>query len=108
MRGWGRSLPYLAAALGLMPVMAAAGLVDKPPLCREAIMVCARAMQPSDVAVGGSFTVTIEDHFSATYECTMMDGAPRWAPVTQRGSCAPQPVILLPSKYDPDDAWNIG
>ncbi len=77
-------------------------------LCSEALTVCARAMQPLGVPVGGSFTVKIEDHFSATYECIMLDGKPRWAATAQQGSCAPQPVILLPAKYDADDPWNIG
>lgn len=77
-------------------------------LCSEALTVCARAMQPLGVPVGGSFTVKIEDHFTATYECIMLDGKPRWAATAQQGSCAPQPVILLPAKYDADDPWNIG
>lgn len=77
-------------------------------LCSEALTVCARAMQPLGVPVGGSFTVKIEDHFSATYECIMLDGKPRWAATAQQGSCAQQPVILLPAKYDADDPWNIG
>lgn len=77
-------------------------------LCSEALTVCARAMQPLGVPVGGSFTVKIEEHFTATYECIMLDGKPRWAATAQQGSCAPQPVILLPAKYDADDPWNIG
>jgi hypothetical protein len=77
-------------------------------VCSEALTVCARAMQPLGVPVGGSFTVKIEDHFTATYECIMLDGKPRWAATAQQGSCAPQPVILLPAKYDADDPWNIG
>ncbi|MBP7252500.1 MAG: hypothetical protein KBA75_03330 [Alphaproteobacteria bacterium] len=77
-------------------------------LCSEALTVCARAMQPLGVPVGGSFTVKIEEHFTATYECIMLDGKPHWAATAQQGSCAPQPVILLPAKYDADDPWNIG
>lgn len=88
---------------GLAPVYAGGG-----KLCTEAVNVCAREMQPLGVPVGGSFTVKIEDHFTATYECIMLDGKPRWAPTAQQGSCAAQPVILLPAKYDADDPWNIG
>lgn len=77
-------------------------------LCTHAVTVCAREMQPLGVPIGGSFTVRIDDHFSATYECIMLDGKPRWAPTAQQGGCVEQPVILLPAKYDADDPWNIG
>lgn len=77
-------------------------------LCTEAVTVCARDMRPLGVAVGGSFTVRIEDHFSATYECTMIDGKPRWIAINEQGACAPQPVIFLPAQYDADDPWNVG
>lgn len=88
---------------GLPPLYAGGG-----KLCTEAVNVCAREMQPLGVPLGGSFTVKIEDHFTATYECIMLEGKPRWAPTAQQGSCAAQPVILLPAKYDADDPWNIG
>ncbi len=91
------------ASSALPPLYAGGG-----KLCTEAVNVCAREMQPLGVPVGGSFTVKIEDHFTATYECIMLEGKPRWAPTAQQGSCAAQPVILLPAKYDADDPWNIG
>jgi len=106
--------PLLAQQISLVTVPAAEDITPAPVYagnaarCTEAVTICARAMQPLGVAVGGSFTVRIEDHFSATYECTMINGTPRWAPATQKGSCAPQPVIILPAKYDDDDPWNVG
>lgn len=97
-----------SASLVTLPNAASDLYAGNGKLCNEALTVCARAMQPLGVPVGGSFTVKIEDHFSATYECIMLDGQPRWAATAQQGSCAPQPVILLPAKYDADDPWNIG
>lgn len=97
-----------SASMVTLPTAASDVYAGNGKLCNEALTVCARAMQPLGVPVGGSFTVKIEDHFTATYECIMLDGKPRWAATAQQGSCAPQPVILLPAKYDADDPWNIG
>jgi hypothetical protein len=106
---FGRS--YFAAYVLALTVTAAAPSAlanTSGPLCTEALTVCAHAMQPLGVPLGGSFTVKIKDHFTATYECTMIDGQPRWAPTVQAGSCAAQPVIILPAKYEADVPDNMG
>ena len=102
---------YVAAYLLALSMATAAqpALANSSPLlCTEALTVCSHAMQPLGVPLGGSFTVKIKDHFSATYECTMLDGKPRWAPTVQSGSCAAQPVIILPAKYEADVPDNMG
>ncbi len=102
---------FFAAGLLALPMLAAPTPVvasTSGALCTEALTVCAHAMQPLGVPLGGSFTVKIKDHFSATYECTMIEGKPRWAPTTQTGSCAAQPVIILPAKYESDVPDNLG
>lgn len=100
-----------AAFIFALPVLAAVtprAANASGALCTEALTVCAHAMQPLGVPLGGSFTVKIKDHFTATYECTMIDGKPRWAPTVQSGSCAAQPVIILPAKYEADVPDNMG
>lgn len=101
---------FVAALMLALPIMAAQPAAANPsaPLCTEALSVCAHTMQPLGVPLGGSFTVKIKDHFTATYECTMIDGQPRWAPTIQAGSCGAQPVIILPAKYEADVPDNMG
>jgi hypothetical protein len=70
--------------------------------CTDPLTVCARAMRPSGVPVGGSFTVRIEDHFTSTYQCMLIEGRPRWIEADQQGACAPPPVIFLPAHYQND------
>ena len=77
-------------------------------LCTKAVTVCARQLQPLGVEIGGTFTVKIEDHYKSTYECSIVDGKPTWLATSVEGSCEPQPIILLPAKYDADEAWNVG
>ncbi|MGB4101483.1 MAG: hypothetical protein WBK91_06215 [Alphaproteobacteria bacterium] len=78
------------------------------PLCTNAVTVCARALQPLSVAIGGTVTVRIADHHKSVYECRMINGVPTWLPTSVEGSCEAQPVIMLPAKYDASEAWNVG
>lgn len=83
-------------------------LQDKTSLCNQAVTVCAREMQPLGVEVGGTFTIKIEEHYTSTYVCKMINGVPTWISTETQGSCEPQPVITLPAQYDEDEAWNVG
>ncbi len=96
-------VPMVEQQLSGMPIFSPGAT-----LCTRAVSVCARDLQPLDVEVGGTFTVKIADHYKSVYECHMVDGTPAWLPTSVEGSCEAQPVILLPAKYDIDEAWNVG
>ncbi|MBI1273501.1 MAG: hypothetical protein GC131_05415 [Alphaproteobacteria bacterium] len=81
---------------------------DVPGVCASAVTVCGRQLNPVAAELGGGFTVKIDGHFRSSYECNMIEGRPAWVPVTVEGTCESVPVIMLPARYDEDEAWNVG